>query len=60
MTDLIAHIPHPPEILGHANEQHVQLLGALRDARRGARACAIMADHLHGTEHVIAGLLRDA
>jgi DNA-binding FadR family transcriptional regulator len=58
MTDLIAHIPHPPEILGHANEQHVKLLGALRDGN-ATRAVAIMADHLHGTEHVIAGLLRD-
>ena len=58
MTDLIAHIPHPPEILSHANEQHVQLLGALRDGN-ATRAVAIMADHLHGTEHVIAGLLRD-
>ena len=56
MTDLIAHIPHPPEILSHANEQHVQLLAALR---RGdaTRATALMADHLHGTEHVLAGLL---
>jgi GntR family transcriptional repressor for pyruvate dehydrogenase complex len=59
MTDLIAHIPHPPEILSHANEQHVQLLGALREGN-ATRAVAIMADHLHGTEHVIAGLLRDA
>ena len=58
MTDLISHIPHPPEILCHANEQHVQLLGALRERTR-ARALAIMADHLHGTEHVLAGLLRD-
>ncbi len=59
MTDLISHIPHPPEILSHANEQHAQLLNALHE-RNAARAVAIMADHLHGTEHVIAGLLRDA
>lgn len=59
MTDLISFIPHPPEILSHANEQHAQLLAALR-ARDGARALAIMADHLHGTEHVLAGLLREA
>jgi GntR family transcriptional regulator, transcriptional repressor for pyruvate dehydrogenase complex len=58
MTDLISHIPHPPEILSHANEQHMQLLGALREGN-ASRAVAIMADHLHGTEHVIAGLLRD-
>ena len=59
MTDLISFIPHPPEILSHSNEQHAQLLAALR-ARDGARALAIMADHLHGTEHVLAGLLREA
>lgn len=59
MTDLIRHIPHPPEILSHANEQHAQLLNALHE-RNATRAVEIMADHLHGTEHVIAGLLRDA
>ena len=59
MTDLISFIPHPHEILSHSNEQHAQLLAALRQ-RNAARALAIMADHLHGTEHVLAGLLRDA
>ena len=58
MTDLISFIPHPHEILAHSNEQHAQLLAALRE-HNAARALAIMADHLHGTEHVLAGLLRD-
>ena len=56
MTALIAHIPHPPEVLAHANEQHAQLLAALRE-HDAARALGIVSDHLHGTEHVLAGLL---
>jgi GntR family transcriptional regulator, transcriptional repressor for pyruvate dehydrogenase complex len=56
MTDLIAHIAHPPQILAHANAQHARLLSAIR---RGdaPRATAVMGEHLRGTEHVLAGLL---
>ena len=56
MTDLILHISHPPEVLAHANEQHARLLAALR-ARDSGAALGIVAEHLHGTEHVLAGLL---
>ena len=56
MTDLILHISHPPEVLAHANEQHARLLAALRERDAGA-ALGIVAEHLHGTEHVLAGLL---
>jgi DNA-binding FadR family transcriptional regulator len=56
MTDLIAHIAHPEEILGHANEQHARLLAAIR-RRDPAGATQLMAEHLQGTEHVLAGLL---
>jgi GntR family transcriptional regulator, transcriptional repressor for pyruvate dehydrogenase complex len=59
MTDLISHIPHPPEVLLHSNEQHARILAAVR-AGDAARALGIVADHLHGTEHVLAGLLPDA
>ncbi len=59
MTDLIAHIPHPPEVLAHSNEQHAQILAAVR-AGDAARALGIAADHLHGTEHILAGLMRGA
>ena len=59
MTDLISHIPHPPEVLLHSNEQHAQILAAVRTGD-AARAVGIVADHLHGTEHVLAGLLPDA
>jgi GntR family transcriptional regulator, transcriptional repressor for pyruvate dehydrogenase complex len=56
MTDLISYIAHPPEILEHSNQQHGRLLTAIR-AHDGSLACRIMAEHLHGTEHVLAGLL---
>jgi GntR family transcriptional repressor for pyruvate dehydrogenase complex len=56
MTDLIAYIAHPPQVLASSNAQHRKLLAAVRkrDAQRAMRA---MADHLQGTEHVLAGLL---
>jgi GntR family transcriptional repressor for pyruvate dehydrogenase complex len=56
MTDLIAHIAHPEEVLGHANEQHARLLAAIR-RHDAAGATQLMAEHLQGTEHVLAGLL---
>jgi GntR family transcriptional regulator, transcriptional repressor for pyruvate dehydrogenase complex len=56
MTDLIAYIAHPPELLAWTNQQHAKMLAAVR--RRDAdRAMRIMAEHLKGTEHVLAGLL---
>lgn len=58
MTDLIAHIAHPPEVLANANAQHARLLAAIRE-RDAGRASALMAEHLRGTEHVLAGLLPD-
>ena len=59
MTDLISYIPHPPEILASSNVQHRRLLAALR-ARDPMRAARVMSEHLHGTEHVIAGFLPGA
>lgn len=56
MTDLIAHIAHPPEVLANANAQHARLLAAIR-ARDENRAAGLMAEHVRGTEHVLAGLL---
>ena len=58
MTDLISYIPHPQEILEHSNHQHARMLAAIR-RRDAALAMRIMAEHLHGTEHVLAGLLPD-
>ena len=56
MTDLIAYIAHPPELLSWSNQQHAKMLAAVR-RRDGDRAMRIMAEHLKGTEHVLAGLL---
>ena len=56
MTDLISYIAHPPEVLAWSNAQHARLLACLQK-RDPALAMRIMADHLRGTEHVLAGLL---
>jgi GntR family transcriptional repressor for pyruvate dehydrogenase complex len=56
MTDLISYIAHPPELLAWSNQQHAKMLAAVR-RRDGDRAMHIMAEHLKGTEHVLAGLL---
>lgn len=56
MSDLIALIAHPPEVLTRSNEQHRRLLKQLR---RGdvSRAVRTMREHIEGTEHILAGLL---
>ncbi len=56
MTDLISHIAHPPEVLAWSNAQHARIVDCL-ERRDPAVAVRIMADHLRGTEHVLAGLL---
>jgi GntR family transcriptional regulator, transcriptional repressor for pyruvate dehydrogenase complex len=55
-TKLIALIAHPPEILSSSNVQHRRILAAISSGDEGATAHE-MAEHLRGTEHVIAGLL---
>jgi GntR family transcriptional repressor for pyruvate dehydrogenase complex len=56
MTDLILHIAHPPEVLAWSNGQHARLVECL-ERRDPLTAMRIMAEHLRGTEHVLAGLL---
>jgi GntR family transcriptional regulator, transcriptional repressor for pyruvate dehydrogenase complex len=56
MTDLIALIPHPPEVLARANEQHAKIVKALRRGD-GPRAVRLIREHTEGTEHILAGLL---
>jgi DNA-binding GntR family transcriptional regulator len=56
MSDLIAHIAHPHQVLEHANAQHAHLIAAVR-ARDARTAVDLMREHVHGTEHVLAGLL---
>jgi GntR family transcriptional repressor for pyruvate dehydrogenase complex len=56
MTDLIAFIAHPPQVLSSSNAQHRRLLAAVRE-RDAMRAARVMTEHLQGTEHILAGLL---
>jgi DNA-binding FadR family transcriptional regulator len=56
MSDLIALIAHPPEVLARSNEQHERLVKALRKGD-GAQAVRQMREHTEGTEHILAGLL---
>lgn len=58
MTDLIAYIAHPPQVLASSNSQHRRLLAAVRE-RDEMRAVRAMTEHLQGTERVLAGLLPD-
>jgi GntR family transcriptional repressor for pyruvate dehydrogenase complex len=56
MSDLIARIPHPPEVLRAANEQHRRVVAAVA---RGDVPGAVrrMRRHLEGTEHILAALM---
>jgi GntR family transcriptional regulator, transcriptional repressor for pyruvate dehydrogenase complex len=56
MSDLIARIAHPDEVLTRANEQHRRLVSLLH-RRDVGRAVRLMRDHMDGTEHILAGLL---
>jgi GntR family transcriptional repressor for pyruvate dehydrogenase complex len=56
MSDLIARIAHPEEVLTRSNEQHRRLVLLLR-RRHVGRAVRLMREHMDGTEHILAGLL---
>ncbi len=56
MSGLISLIAHPPEVLHVSNMSHRRLLAAVR-ARDVGAAAREMAEHVRGTEHVLAGLL---
>jgi GntR family transcriptional repressor for pyruvate dehydrogenase complex len=56
MSDLIALIAHPEQVLTHSNEQHRRLVTLLR-RRDGPRAAHLMREHIEGTEHILAGLI---
>ena len=56
VTELIAHIAHPPQVLRHSNADHMRLIEAL--ARHdGAAAARVLRGHLDGTEHILSGLM---
>jgi GntR family transcriptional regulator, transcriptional repressor for pyruvate dehydrogenase complex len=56
VTELIAHIAHPPQVLRHSNADHARLIDALA-AREPMRAVRILRRHLEGTEHILRGLM---
>jgi GntR family transcriptional repressor for pyruvate dehydrogenase complex len=56
MSELIALIAHPDEVLARSNDQHRRLVGMLR-RRDTTRAVKLMRRHIEGTEHILAGLL---
>jgi GntR family transcriptional regulator, transcriptional repressor for pyruvate dehydrogenase complex len=56
MSDLIALIPHPEQVLTHSNEQHRRLVKFLRKPDPGG-AVRLMREHIEGTEHILAGLI---
>jgi DNA-binding FadR family transcriptional regulator len=56
MSDLIALIAHPEQVLTLSNDQHRELVRLLRH-RDGSRAMHLMREHIRGTEHILAGLI---
>jgi DNA-binding FadR family transcriptional regulator len=58
MSDLIARIAHPEKVLTRSNAQHRRILGHIR-AREPGRAVRLVREHVEGTEHILAGLMRD-
>ena len=56
MSDLIAQIAHPEQVLTRSNAQHHRLATLLR---RGDGAAAVVwsREHIEGTEHILAGLI---
>jgi GntR family transcriptional regulator, transcriptional repressor for pyruvate dehydrogenase complex len=56
MSELIALIAHPDEVLGHSNDEHRRIVSRLR-AGDGLGTVEILRAHLAGTEHIIAGLI---
>ena len=58
MSELIARIAHPDEVLSRSNAQHRRLLALIRKRDIG-RAVRLMRDHIEGTEHILVGLMPD-
>jgi DNA-binding FadR family transcriptional regulator len=56
MSELIARIAHPHQVLTRSNNQHRRLVDLLRRSEV-SKAVRLMRDHIEGTEHILAGLL---
>jgi GntR family transcriptional regulator, transcriptional repressor for pyruvate dehydrogenase complex len=59
MSDLIACIAHPEEVLTRSNAQHRRLVTLLRRGETGP-AVTLMRRHIEGTEYILAGLMRES
>jgi DNA-binding FadR family transcriptional regulator len=55
VSELIAHIAHPPEVLDHSNAEHAEMADAF-EHHDGDKAVDILCRHLIGTEHILGGL----
>jgi GntR family transcriptional repressor for pyruvate dehydrogenase complex len=56
LSELIAHIAHPPAVLRHSNAEHARRADAV-EAHDLARSVKLVRRHLLGTEHILGGLL---
>lgn len=56
MSDLIALIAHPEQVLTRSNAQHRRIIALLRRGDVG-RVVRLVREHIEGTEHILAGLL---
>ena len=56
MSELIARIAHPHQVLTRSNSQHRKLVELLQ-RKEMSKAVRLMRDHIEGTEHILAGLL---
>ena len=56
MSDLIALIAHPEQVLTRSNEQHRRIVALMRRGDVG-RTVRLLREHIEGTEHILAGLL---
>jgi DNA-binding FadR family transcriptional regulator len=56
VSDLIALIPHPEQVLTFSNEQHRELVVLLAAGDSDA-AASLMRQHIRGTEHILRGLI---
>jgi GntR family transcriptional repressor for pyruvate dehydrogenase complex len=56
MSELIARIAHPEEVLTRSNGQHRRLVTLLRRGETSP-AVRLMREHIEGTEHILVGLI---
>jgi DNA-binding FadR family transcriptional regulator len=56
VSDLIALIPHPEQVLTFSNEQHRELV-ALLGKGDADRAASLMRQHIRGTEHILGAFI---